>query len=103
MYSGTVYQTSDIMCDSFCIACAMKRTIEKSESSQQVPARKIEHNPIKIGDLKPGDRVSMDQYSSNTRERLAKAYGKAPINKKRMAAVLSLSIIQVDSYTSSIK
>ena len=67
MYGGTVDQTSDIMCDSCRIARDTKREIEKSESSQQVPAGKLEHNPIKSGDLKPGDRDSMDQYSSNTR------------------------------------
>ena len=72
LHGGMVDQSSDIVCDSCRIARATKRTIENSESSQSVPAGKREYNSIKCGDLKPGDRVSMDHYSSNTRGRLTK-------------------------------
>ena len=41
LYGGMVDQTSDIVCDSCRIARATKPTIDKSESSQQVPAGKI--------------------------------------------------------------
>ena len=44
-------------------------------------ARKKEYNLIKSGDLNPGDRVSMDQYTSTTRGQLTKGFGKSPINK----------------------
>ena len=67
LHGGMVDQSSDIICGSCRIARATKRTVENSESSQQVLAGKIEYKSIKSGDLKPGNRVSMDQYSSNTR------------------------------------
>ena len=81
LYSGVVDQISDIICDSCCIAKASKRPVDKLESSQGVPAKKIAYNSIKSGDLRPGDRVSMDQYSSITRGRLTKGYWKAPMNE----------------------
>ena len=75
-----VNQSSDIICDSCRIARAEKRPVEKVEGPQGVRAKKISYNSIKSGDLRPVDRVSMNQYSSTTRGRLTKGYGKTPIN-----------------------
>ena len=72
LYGGTVDQSSNILCDSCRIAKASKRPIEKLESLPGVLVKKIDYNSIKSGDLRPGDRVSMDQYSSTTRGRLLK-------------------------------
>ena len=81
LYGGAVDQSLDIICDSCQIARAAKRTVENSKSSQPVPARKKEYNSIKSGDLNPGGRVSMDQYTSTTQGQLTKGFGKSPINE----------------------
>ena len=80
MYGGTVDQSSDIICDSCRIARASKHPVEKAENSQGVLAKKTMYNSIKSGDLRPGNRVSINQYSSTTRGKLTKRYGKAPKN-----------------------
>ena len=97
LYGGMVDRSSDIICDSCRIAQVAKRQVEKRESSQTVPDKKIAHNSIKSGDLKPGDRVSMDQYSSTTRGRLMKGHEKAPINETYGGGTI-LWTTQVASY-----
>ena len=81
LYGGTVDKSSDIVCDSCRRARATKQPAETIQSSQRVLAKKIAYNSIESGDLRLGDRVSMDQYSSTARGRLTKGYGTAPVNE----------------------
>ena len=63
LYGRMIDQSLEIICDNCRIDRASKRPEEKAESLQGVPAKKTTYNSIKSGDLRPGNRVSMDQYS----------------------------------------
>eukprot|EP00816_Leptocylindrus_hargravesii_P003943 CAMPEP_0196825070 /NCGR_PEP_ID=MMETSP1362-20130617/92843_1 /TAXON_ID=163516 /ORGANISM="Leptocylindrus danicus, Strain CCMP1856" /LENGTH=456 /DNA_ID=CAMNT_0042205443 /DNA_START=1757 /DNA_END=3127 /DNA_ORIENTATION=+ len=79
--SGDVDQSSTILCDSCRLARAAKRPVEKADDVSQKAVNGLKYNSIKNKDLKPGDYVSIDQYTSRKHGRLSKGFGKAPANE----------------------
>ena len=79
--------SSDILCDSCRLCRTNRRAVDfepgsqscgntKNEKANLVPTVKRQLNSIKGGDLHPGDCVSIDQYVSSHKGRLATGYGK---------------------------
>ena len=57
----------------------MEKITENSQTVKQT--EQLKYKSIKNNDLQPGDCVSIDQYTSKKRGRLAKGYGKTPVNE----------------------
>ena len=81
---GSVDVSSDILCDSCRLCRTNRRAVDfepgsrscKNEKANLIPTVKRQLNSIKGGDLHPGDCVSIDQYVSSHKGRLATGYGK---------------------------
>ena len=82
---GSVDSSSNILCDSCRIARGSRRPVDvelpdKQMKSKLAPTVKSIMKGIKGNDLKPGDCISIDQYQSSRRGRLATGFGKTASN-----------------------